>query len=111
VALVWTYQGLWCKLLARCPSHATIVSSLPGPLGRAAGPLLVALGIIEVGFAVWVLSGWKPRLAAWAQTALLVSMNAGGLLWGGAAIADPAAMLIQNLAFLALIWTIAHDRG
>ncbi|HEX4966446.1 MAG TPA: DUF3419 family protein, partial [Thermoanaerobaculia bacterium] len=107
VALVWLYQGLWCKLLGRCPGHKAIVQGVPGLAGEAGTAVLAGLGTIEVGLAVWVLSGWRPRWAAAAQTLLLVGMNGGGLLWGGAHIADPGAMITQNLAFLTLVWLVA----
>jgi len=109
LALVWIYQGLWCKLLSGCASHRTIVSSLPDPLGELAVPLLLSIGAIEVAFGVWVLSGWRLRLAAAVQTLLLVAMNAGGLVWGRASIADPIGIVTQNLAFLALVWIVADE--
>ncbi|MBU6321242.1 MAG: DoxX family membrane protein [Patescibacteria group bacterium] len=36
--------------------------------------LLHALGVVEVGIAVWVLSGWKIRLPALAAAALLLAI-------------------------------------
>ena len=107
VALVWLYQGRWCKLLGRCPGHRAIVQAVPGLAGGAGAIVLAGLGTIEVGLAVWVLSGWRPRWAAAAQTLLLVGMNGGGLLWGRDHIADPGAMITQNLAFLTLVWLVA----
>jgi len=107
VALVWLYQGLWCKLLGRCPGHQAIVQAVPGLAGRTGAIVLAGLGALEVGLAVWVLSGWRPRLAAAAQTLLLVGMNGGGLLWGQEHLADPGAMITQNLAFLTLAWLVA----
>ncbi len=107
VALVWLYQGLWCKLLGRCPGHQAIVQAVPGLTGGAGTIVLLGLGTIEVGLALWVLSGWRPRWAAMAQTLLLVGMNGGGLLWGHGHIADPGAMITQNLAFLTLAWLVA----
>jgi SAM-dependent methyltransferase/uncharacterized membrane protein YphA (DoxX/SURF4 family) len=107
VALVWLYQGLWCKLLGRCPGHQAIVQAVPGLAGRSGEVVLAGLGAIEVGLAVWVLSGWRPRLAAAAQTLLLVGMNGGGLLWGREHLADPGAMITQNLSFLTLVWLVA----
>ncbi len=107
VALVWLYQGLWCKMLGRCPGHRAIVEALPGLDERAGAVALAALGTIEIGLALWVLSAWRPRLAAAAQTLLLVVMNGGGLLWGREHIADPGAMITQNLAFLTLVWLVA----
>jgi hypothetical protein len=110
VALVWFYEGLWCKLLSGCPSQAVIVRSLPPPLASFADALLIAIGATEVAVACWILSGWKARVAFWAQAILLALMNGGGLVWGRAAIADPASLLINNAVLLALAWTIADDR-
>lgn len=109
VALVWLYQGLWCKVLGHCPGHQAIVAAVPGLDHRTATLALAGLGWIEVGLAVWVLSGWRPRTAAAAQTLLLVGMNGGGLLWGREHIADPGAMIVQNLAFLTLAWLVAEQ--
>jgi uncharacterized membrane protein YphA (DoxX/SURF4 family) len=110
IALVWLYEGLWCKLLSGCPSHAAIVRSLPPPFAHFAGVLLIAVGAVEVALASWILSGWKARIAFWAQALLLVLMNSGGLIWGRAAIADPVSLVIHNAVLLALAWTIADDR-
>jgi len=107
VALVWLYQGLWCKLLGRCPGHRAIVEAVPGLAGPTGAVVLIGLGTIETGLAVWVLSGWRPRWAAVAQTLLLIGMNGGGLLWGREHIADPGALITQNLAFLTLVWLVA----
>ena len=110
VALVWLYEGLWCKLLSGCRSHAAIVRSLPPPLASVADALLFAIGGAEVALASWILSGWKARVAFWAQALLLVLMNGGGLIWGRAGIVDPASVVIHNAVLLALAWTIADDR-
>jgi uncharacterized membrane protein YphA (DoxX/SURF4 family) len=107
VALVWLYQGLWCKVMGRCPGHQAIVEAVPGLSSRSAVLALAGLGLIEAGLAAWVLSGWRPRSAAAAQTFLLVGMNSGGLLWGREHIADPGAMIVQNIAFLTLAWVVA----
>ena len=55
VALAWLYQGLWCKVLGRCPGHQAIVESVPGLDPRTAALALAGLGWIEMGLAVWVL--------------------------------------------------------
>jgi len=110
VAIVWLYQGLWCKLLAQCPSHAAIVGSLPQPFGTIAAPLVMIIGAVEVALALWVISGWQSRLAAAAQTTLLVVMNSGGLIWGRSAIPDPLNTVLSNVVLLVLVWTIADAR-
>jgi hypothetical protein len=66
------------------------------------------VGTVEIALAAWVLSGRAPRSAAAAQTALLGAMNGGGLLFSRGSIAEPANMVTQNLALVALIWSTAR---
>jgi hypothetical protein len=107
VAAVWLYEGLWCKLLGGDPHQRTVVEAVPrlGPqLGRA---FLLALGIVEVGVGVWAFTGAAPVVCAAAQTALLVALNANGILWARHIIHDPAGMVVKNAAFLVLAWVAA----
>jgi hypothetical protein len=108
VAGVWLYHGAWCKLLGRCADQAEIVASVPA-VRRVAKEILYGIGAVETAFAAWVISGRAPRLAAVAQTALLVGMNAGGLVWGRRHIPAPKALVTENLAFLALVWWAAES--
>jgi hypothetical protein len=110
IALVWLYEGLWCKVLGGLPSHAAVISSVPfiGPAGSRV--VLITLGLVECGIAAWVSSGQRMRQAAIVQTVLLVAMNAGGLIWAWRLIPDPPGMILQNFAFLMLIWVAAEDR-
>jgi hypothetical protein len=111
VAAVWLYEGLWCKLLGGVPLQIDVVDAVPFFGRRAAEGILWALGIVECGLALWVLSGWRPFLAAAAQTGLLVTMNSGGLLWARRIIPDPAGMVVKNFAFLVLAWVVAAQAG
>jgi hypothetical protein len=110
VAAVWLYEGLWCKLLGGVPLQREVVGAVPA-FERSAAWVLRALGVVECGLAIWVLSGWRPFLAAAVQTALLVSMNSGGLLWARRIIPDPAGMIVKNFAFLVLAWVVAAQAG
>ena len=50
VALVWLYQGLWCKLLARCPGHLAIVQAVPGlGIGSTVPSTVGTLIVVAVG--------------------------------------------------------------
>lgn len=108
IALVWLYQGLWCKVLGWAPQQKALVAEVPfiGPV--AARTFLIALGLIECCIAGWILSGKQMRNAALAQTALIIFMNAGGIIWAGRLIPDVGSMLVQNFAFLVLIWISAE---
>ena len=108
IAAIWLYQGGWCKLIAPNERHTRIVGGLPGVGTRHARKVLGLVGAVEVGLAVWVLSGRAPRTAAGAQTAMLGAMNGGGLLFSRSEIAEPAAMVTQNLGLVALIWSAAR---
>jgi len=108
IAAVWLYQGGWCKLVAPKERHLRVVADLPGVGASNARTVLAMVGSVEVGLAAWVLSGRAPRSAAAAQTALLGAMNGGGLLFSRGTIAEPANMVTQNLALVALIWSAAR---
>jgi hypothetical protein len=111
VSAVWLYEGLWCKLLGRERHQVQVVESVPifGPrFGRL---FLLGLGLVETALAIWVLSGWLPGLCALTQTALLVALNANGLLWARHVIHDPAGMVVKNVSFLLLGWTAAALAG
>jgi uncharacterized membrane protein YphA (DoxX/SURF4 family) len=112
VAMVWFYHGLWNKLLAPAGRHAEIVNSAPSIAGLSADTLRIAIGAAEVAAGIWVLSGLMPRSVAAIQTAMLLAMNIGGLWWAPQFIPDPGAMIVQNIAFLALVWVVAfRERG
>lgn len=109
IALVWLYQGLWCKVLGRSASHVAVISAVPFIGATVSRVALILLGLLECGIAVWVLSGKRMQQAAIVQTVLLVAMNAGGLIWAWRLIPDPAGLILQNFAFLMLIWVATKD--
>jgi hypothetical protein len=111
VAAVWLYEGLWCKLLGREAHQVQVVEAVPrlGPLvGRF---FLKGLGVVETLVAIWVISGISPGLCALTQTALLVALNANGLLWARHIIHDPGGMVVKNASFLLLAWLGAAMNG
>ena len=107
VAAVWLYEGLWCKLMRGEPRELEVVKAVPRYGPRFGVPFLMALGVVEVALAAWVLSGIHPLLCAVAQTVLLVSLNVNGLIWARDVIHDPRGMLVKNFAFLVLAWVSA----
>ena len=67
--------------------------------------------MVEVALGVWVLTAVEPRLCAIAQTLLLVTLNASGLIWSRHIIHDPGGMVVKNFAFLVLAWVAAGLPG
>lgn len=87
IAAVWFAFGLFSKVLGFVPRHEEIVARILGP-GYAA-PLTLGIGLLEVMMGLWVLSGYRSRLNAVTQMALVGIMNAleawlapDLLLWG-----------------------------
>lgn len=111
VAAVWLYEGLWCKLLRGEPHQLAVVETVPRLGPRVGALFLQALGAVEVGLALWALSGVRPILCATVQTLLLVTLNANGLLWARRILHDPWGMVVKNMAFLVLAWVAASLPG
>ena len=107
VALVWFYEGLWCKLLNGKPRELEVVKAVPRYGPQFGAPFLMILGVAEITIAAWVISGDSMILCAIIQTLLLVLLNGGGLIWSRHLIDDPGGMVIKNLAFLILAWVAA----
>ncbi len=107
VAAVWLYEGLWCKLLNGEPRQKQVVEAVPHYGPRVGAAFLKLLGVVEVTLGIWVLTGIAPVLCAFIQTALLVALNACGLLWARRIIHDPVGMVLKNFAFLVLVWVSA----
>ncbi len=107
VASVWMYEGLWCKLLNGAPRQLQVVGAVPHYGPRIGPAFLKLLGTVEVAVALWVLAGLAPLVCATVQTALLITLNACGLLWARRLIDDPIGMVLKNFAFLVLAWVSA----
>src|SRR5262249_5546742 len=97
----------WCKLLAPSPHQLAIIRAMPGRLGNHGSAVMVLIGLAESAIAIWVLTARAPVSAAAAQTGLLFGMNTFGLFCARGQIPDAPGIVIQNIAFLALAWTVA----
>ncbi|GAA1129130.1 MULTISPECIES: DoxX-like family protein [Kitasatospora] len=110
VALMWWYEGFWCKVFPGRADQRAIVEGLPLLPAGAVTPLLLAIGLAEVALGLWVLLGHRPYAAAVVQTVLVAGFNTGGLLVGADHIPEPGRLVVQDIAFLALIWLVAARR-
>ena len=80
-------NGLYCKVLGLVPRHGEIVAKILG--GDWAAWALPAIGVGEMLLALFVWSGFLPKLLACVQIALVLVMNVMELflasellLWG-----------------------------
>ncbi|MEH0153105.1 DoxX-like family protein [Limibacter armeniacum] len=73
IAAVWIANGLFCKMLNFVPRHKEIVAEI---LGHSHAPALTfMIGMAEVVMAVWILSGFKSKMNALIQMAVVLTMN------------------------------------
>lgn len=87
IAGVWLANGLFCKVLNFVPRHQEIVAHI---LGNAhARMLTLAIGILEIVMALWILIRYVPKLNAVVQITVVTAMNIlefifvpNLLLWG-----------------------------
>jgi hypothetical protein len=114
LAAVWLINGLACKVLALVPRHEHIVARI---LGDAyAVPLTRAIGVAEVGMAVWVLSGIQRRLCVLVQMVLVGTMNvlefalAKDLLLWGQFNSVFAALFLLALYYYGFVLTPARNQ-
>ena len=87
IALVWVMFAILGKLLPITPTHQEIVARVFGE--ALGGPLLIFIGIGELGVAGWIVSGVARRWCGWFQIVTVATMNcielsiaSDILLWG-----------------------------
>lgn len=103
IALLWLYEGLWCKVLGHEPRQAKAVGTV-GMNEATSSALFKLLGLVEVALAVWVLSNFAPGWCALAQSLLVGVLTTGALVFARAVIHDPAGVVFKNIVFVTLIW-------
>jgi hypothetical protein len=107
VAIVWGYEGFWCKLMTRSTHEIEVISVMPFFGAGSFRLALKALGVLELALAIWALSGAFPIACAAIQTVLLLALNTNGLLFARNIIHEPLGMIVRNFSFLILVWLAA----
>jgi uncharacterized membrane protein YphA (DoxX/SURF4 family) len=87
IATIWIANGLFCKVLNLVPRHEKIVARILGDDNSRL--LTILIGLSEIIMAFWIISGYKTKLNAIAQIAVVATMNTlefilvpDLLLWG-----------------------------
>jgi uncharacterized membrane protein YphA (DoxX/SURF4 family) len=104
-ASVWIVFGFLFKVMGLVPRHRLIVAAVLGE--AAAGPVTLMIGGAETLMGLWILSGFRPRTCAAAQTLAIVSMNALELSLARNRLLAPLPMVCANTVFLAAGWYCA----
>jgi len=73
IANVWIVNGLFCKVLNLVPRHQQIVGQILG--NEYSRSLTILVGLLEIGMAIWILTGLWTRLNAVTQILVIAAMN------------------------------------
>jgi hypothetical protein len=73
ICLVWSCNGLFCKILNLVPRHQQIVARLLGE--QHAWLFTKAIGVSEILMVAWIISRIKSRFCAIFQMAIVGTMN------------------------------------
>lgn len=101
-ALVWLLFGLAFKVFGLVPRHRLIVAAMVGD--AAAGPITLIIGAGETALALWILSGFYPRLCATFQTLAIAAMNTLEITFAKNLLLSPILMVVANIGFLVAVW-------
>jgi len=73
IAGIWLTNGLLCKVLKLIPRHEQIIARILSD--SYSRPLTILIGISEIIMAIWILSGYRSRINAITQIAVIATMN------------------------------------
>jgi len=73
IALVWLINGLYCKVLNQVPRHQAIVAKVLNT--EYSRVIIIVIGALEVGMAIWILARYKQKLNAILQIIIVLAMN------------------------------------
>lgn len=79
IAGIWLVNGLFCKVLNWVPRHELIVARFFGE--SYSRFLIIVIGVFEILMAIWILSGFKPKINALFQIAIIAIMNLMEFIW------------------------------
>ncbi len=102
IGSVWLVNGLVCKVLMLVPRHHEIVAKI---LGDEQSMLITrGIGLAEVGLALWIWSGIRPRWAAILQMLLVATMNVIEFIVANELLLWGRFNALFATLFIALVW-------
>ena len=105
LGLVWLYEGLVPKLLFVRPDQIELVERSGLYIGRPEF-FLQLLGIAQVACGLWLLCGFRERLAVFIATTGMVILIVLVARANPAMLTDPYGALIKDLCLIACAFTV-----
>ena len=98
LALLWAVSGV-VGLLAEPASYAPLNTLL----GHLTVPFTIAFSALDLGIAAALVRGWRPKLMARVQLAVILGYTVGLTVLAPALWTDPFGALLKNIPLLLLV--------
>ncbi|MGI9114994.1 MAG: DoxX-like family protein [Chthoniobacterales bacterium] len=113
LGLVWIYEGLVPKLLFLRADEIELVRR-SGLVWRSPEQTLAVLGIAQIALGLWLITGWRERLAVCLTSIALVVLIVLVASGNPAMLSDPYGALIKDLCLFACainVWVLSRGRA
>ena len=107
IGLIWLYQGSVPKLFTVVPLEREIVERT-GLYIVSADWTIGVIGIVEVFFGIWLVSGYRERLSCLVTTLFLVVLEVLVVIEEPSLLLGPFGGLTKNICMFACAWIVWH---
>lgn len=105
LGLVWLYQGLIPKIFTLVPLEREIVERV-GLFLNSPQFTMRMIGIVEVLFGLWLISGYGERLACITTTLFLIALIIPSLIEEPSLLLGPFGGIIKNICLFCCAWIV-----
>lgn len=105
LAFIWIYLGLVPKLLVQVPLEQDVVRRT-GLYVSSPALTIRLIGIFEIALGVWLITGFRERLACAVTSMLIIVLMVFALIQEPMLLAGPFGGMIKNLGLFVLAWIV-----
>lgn len=105
LGFIWLYQGSVPKLFTSVPMEREIVERT-GLYVHSPQATLVVIGIVEIVFGLWLISGYRERLSCATTSLFLAVLSVLVVMEEPALLIGPFGGLIKNVCLFACAWIV-----
>jgi uncharacterized membrane protein YphA (DoxX/SURF4 family) len=105
LGFIWLYQGIVPKLFMRVPLEHDIVERT-GLYLISPQSTMAAIGIVEILFGLWLLSGYLDRLACIITALFLLVLSILVIIEEPSLLIGPFGGLIKNVGLFVCAWIV-----
>jgi len=105
LGFIWIYLGLVPKLFFQVPMEREIVRRI-GLYLFSPEATIHALGLFEIGLGIWLLTGFREKLACVVTSAFLIAMVILVVFEEPMLLAGPFGGIAKNAGLLVLAWIV-----